>query len=250
MPHDEQWARMLMGEHSLSRFESRVNRIMPSNPRCKICAAPFGGFGGGIYRIFGRVPSQKNPTMCNVCEAFAERHPGGAEVDLSFLFADVRGSTSIAEGLTPTEYNRRLTEFFHAATDVLIARAAWIDKFVGDEIVVFFFPNGNPGVHHARNCLEAARELLRSTRSQSLPIGIGIHTGRAYVGTVGGGGVTDVTAVGDDVNVAARLASAAEAWTIVASEALCRSAMADDGESRTLDLKGKSAPMPVRVLRS
>jgi len=246
----EQWARMLRGEHPVARLEARFHRMLPSNPRCKICFVPFEGVGGRLFGFFGRQRWSKNPTLCNVCQAYAEKHPGGAEVELALLFADVRGSTTIAEGMTPTEFNKLLNSFFTTATDVLIEHFAWIDKFVGDEIIAFFFPNTIPGKHHARVALDAARDLLRATRGGALPIGIGVHAGTAYVGTVGDNHVSDVTAVGDDVNVAARLASVATADTIVASEIACIAAgLMDDGSPRReLELKGKSSTVPVRIL--
>lgn len=247
----EDWARMLRGEHPVARFEARLHRMLPTNPRCKICFVPFGGMGGRLFSILGRRPWTKNPTMCNTCQSYAEKHPGGAEVELAMLFADVRGSTTIAEGITPAEYNKLLNRFFKSATDVLIDHAAWIDKFVGDEVIAFFFPNSVPGTHHARVGLDAARDLLRATKGGPLPIGIGVHAGSAYVGTVGDDNVSDVTAVGNDVNVAARLASSASAHTIVASEIACIAAgLKDDGSPRReLELKGMSSTVPVRILR-
>lgn len=216
-----------------------------------MCFSPFGGVGGRIYSVFGREPWGKNPTLCNVCQSFAAKHPGGAEIDLTMLFADVRGSTTMAEGMSPTEFNTLLNLFFVQATKVLIDHGAWIDKFVGDEIVAFFFGRSVEGRHHAQVGIDASRDLLRATEASTLPIGVGVHSGTAFVGTVGGEQVSDVTAVGDDVNVTARLASAAEANTIVVSEAACRSAGLDKevGVRRELVLKGKSAPVPVRVFR-
>jgi adenylate cyclase len=232
-------------------LENAFHRHVPSNPRCKFCSSPFGGFGGALFGLFGRRPWTKNPSICNVCQIYAEKHPGGAEVNLTLLFADVRGSTSLAEGMSPTEFKRLLDRFYKTATDVLMDYYAWIDKFVGDEVVAFFFSGTPGGQNHATLGMNAARDLLKATANDSLPIGIGVHAGRAYVGTVGGEHVVDVTAVGDDVNVAARLASAAEPRSIFASESTCVAAglSLDDASARDLDLKGKSAPVRVRVLR-
>jgi len=249
--NDQKWATLLLGGNHGARLETSFNRLIPSNPRCKLCAVPFGGLGGTIFGLFGRHPWKKNPTLCNVCQIYAEKHPGGAEVEIALLFADVRGSTSLAETMTPTAFKRMLDTFYATASDVLIGHHAWIDKFVGDEVVAFFFPNGFPKRHHAEVALTAARDLLRVTGGEGLPIGIGVHAGRAYVGTVGGDHVSDVTAVGDDVNIAARLAAAAEAHTIFVSESAWSAAgVSDDGtESREVELKGKSARLKVRVLK-
>jgi adenylate cyclase len=86
-----------------------------------------------------------------------------------------------------------------------------------------------------------------------LPIGIGVHTGPVFVGTVSGSedSVTDITALGDNVNVAARLASLAAPGEALISEVAYAAGGADLGdlERRQLDLKGRNEPVPARVLR-
>jgi adenylate cyclase len=114
------------------------------------------------------------------------------------------------------------------------------------------------GPNHARPAVLAAKELLVATGHAEaegpwLPIGIGVHTGLAFVGTVGGaeGTVTDITALGDNVNVTARLASVAAPGEALISEAAYSAGGVDLGEleSRQLELKGKSAPIAARVLQ-
>lgn len=254
---DEAWARMLRGEHPIARIEMALHRALPSNPRCKVCRVPFGGVGGRVMRMLGRRPWHKNPTLCNVCQEYAEQHPGGAEIELAFLFADIRGSTRMAEGMSPTEFSALLNRFYGVATDVLLEHDAWIDKLVGDEVVAFFLPNMVRGGSHARAAMAAATGLLRATgggaaEGARIPLGIGVHSGRAYVGTVGLGSLSDVTALGDNVNVTARLAQRADAGTLVATEAACAAAgmTGEGGERALLDLKGKSEAVPVRVFRA
>jgi adenylate cyclase len=245
---------MLTGQHSTLRFERGLYRLLPTNPRCKICHAPFAGIGGRLMRLLGRRPWHKNPTVCNSCQGFAERHTGGAEIELSLFFADVRDSTRIAERSTPTEFRSLMNRFYATATEILISQAAWIDKLVGDEVIAFFIP-GLLHDNHARVAIEAGEKLLRATghglnQTPWVPVGVGVHTGRAFVGTVGSGDVTDITALGDDVNTAARLASVARAGELLASEAAVAAAGIDASsrERRDLDLKGKSVSVPVRVL--
>lgn len=249
--NDQKWATLLLGGNHGARVETSFNRMIPSNPRCKMCAVPFGGFGGKLFGLFGRHAWKKNPTICNLCQLYAEKHPGGAEVEIALLFADVRGSTSLAETMSPTDFKRMLDRFYAVASTVLIHHHAWIDKFVGDEVVAFFFPNGFPKRHHAEVAMTAARDLLKVTTEEGIPVGIGVHAGTAYVGTVGGESVSDVTAVGDDVNIAARLASAAEPHSIFVSQSTCTAAgvEGEQGDIRELDLKGKSAKMKVRVVK-
>ena len=85
----------------------RINRILPRDPRCKFCNAPFRGIGGVIKRaLFGKQRSDLNPQFCNMCDMAMRKFPGGAEVPMSMLFADVRGSTALSEKMSPTEFSR------------------------------------------------------------------------------------------------------------------------------------------------
>jgi adenylate cyclase len=260
-PDDREWRDILTGNSSLWTFGRRAFRILPSSPRCKLCSAPFHGPGGAVLRLFGKVPYAKNPSICNSCFTYISQHHGGAEVPVSLLFADVRGSTSLAEGMTPTEFTKLLNRFYAVGTDVLVNAGAIVDKFVGDEVVGVFI-QGTAGPAYARKAVEAGLALLRATGNHGtqaawVPIGAGIQTGNAYVGTVGAPGqVTDFTALGDTVNTAARLASAAGAGELLVT----LDAMADaqtagfsksgSPERRDLALKGKHEQVPVVVLRS
>ena len=188
---------------------------------------------------------------------FAHKYPGGTEVELSMLFVDVRGSTSIAERMSAADYSRLMNRFYKTATDVLIRTDAFIDQFVGDEAIGLYFPLFT-GANHARPAILAAQELLRvmgygSQQEPWLPIGVGVHTGIVFFGTVSGseGSVTDIAALGDNVNTTARLASKAAPGEALISDATYNAAGLDLGdlEQRQLELKGKSEPINVRVLR-
>jgi len=174
------------------------------------------------------------------------------------LFVDVRGSTTLAEGMRASEFSRLMNQFYREATAALIKTNAYVDKFVGDEVTGLYFPLF-AGKHHAGAAIQAAQELMKVSiqtgkHQRTLPIGIGVHTGVAYVGTVSGieGSVQDVTALGDNVNITARLASQAGAGEALISEAACTSAGVEfaTAEQRQFHLKGKSEPVSVRVLRS
>ena len=188
---------------------------------------------------------------------FCHKYPGGTEVELSMLFVDVRGSTTMAERMSAANYGRLMNRFYKAATDVLIRTDAFIDQFVGDEVVGVYLPLFT-GPNHARPAVLAAQELLRvmgygGRQEPWLPIGVGVHTGIAFFGTVSGseGSVTDVAALGDNVNTTARLASKAAPGEALISDAAYIAAGLDLGdlEHRQLELKGKSEPISVRVLR-
>jgi adenylate cyclase len=188
---------------------------------------------------------------------FAHKYPGGTEVELSMLFVDVRGSTSMAEKMRAADYSRLMNRFYKAATDVLIKTDAFIDQFVGDEAIGLYFPLFT-GSNHARPAILAAQELLRvmgygERQGPWIPIGVGVHTGIVFFGTVSGseGSVTDVAALGDNMNTTARLASKAASGEVLISDAAYTSAGLDLGclEQRQLELKGKSEPINVRVLQ-
>lgn len=196
-----------------------------------------------------------NPRFCNACDLWAKGHPGGAEIELTLLFADVRGSTRLAEDVGPSEFARLMQRFYRASTEVFIDSDAYVDKPVGDEVIALYFPLW--GADHAAKALQAAQNLLTATGHADtngpwVPVGAGVHTGTAYVGTVGVGGTEeyDVTALGDAVNVTARLASLARTGEILVSEDAYTASSLDlgDPERRTLELRGRSASLEVRVL--
>jgi adenylate cyclase len=155
-----------------------------------------------------------NRRLSKWCIRAAHKHPGGAEVKISVLFADVRGSTAIAERTPPEEFSRLLARFYGAAARVIDEWDGIVDKFVGDGAVALFIP-GFAGGDHAAGAIGAAGGLLDQTGNDGpepwIPVGAGVHTGKSFVGTVGEGDARDFTALGDTVNTAARLAGLAGA---------------------------------------
>jgi len=199
-------------------------------------------------RAIGKGPWPKNPKYCSACFKQLSAHQGGAEIECSLLFADVRGSTTLAEGMPPTEFKELMHRFFETSAHILFEHDAIVDKFVGDEVIGIFIP-GLTGELHARRAVEAARALVSRT-APWIPVGAGVNTGIAYVGTVGEGDDTELTAVGDPVNVTARLASAAGAGEVLVTLPAAEAAVIDTAglEHRQLELKGKSQLTEVVVL--
>lgn len=191
--------------------------------------------------------------MCTGCYTFLAQHHGGAEIEASFLFADVRGSTTLAEGMSSAEFHHLMDRFYATATKVVFDHDGGIDKFIGDEMVAMFFPLLS-GERHAGHAVEAALALLRATGHEDaggpwVPIGAGVHTGMAWVGAVGQGSQTELTALGDTVNIAARLASAAEGGQVlVTTEAAAAASLDPALERRSLGLKGKQLATEVVTL--
>ena len=181
--------------------------------------------------------------------------PGGAEIDIAVLFADIRGSTALGERMGASAFAALLNRFYQAATDALLANNAVIDKMIGDEVMALFIP-GVSGQGYRGVAIQAAKDMLSAVRENGtgeawLPLGIGVHAGLAYMGKVGASGVNDFTALGDTVNIGARLQGEAVAGEVVLSETVYES-VADaypDLESRTITLRGREEPITVRVLR-
>jgi adenylate cyclase len=251
---EEFWRDFLTRGDASERKVRGVLKRIPASPRCKLCAAPFAGPGAPIMRMIGKRPSDKNPTMCTSCFDFMATHRGGAEIDTSFLFADVRGSTTIAEGMSATEFRGLLDRFYSIATATVIDHDGSLEKFVGDEVVAMYFPLLS-GERHAAQAIDTAKALMRATGHEDaagpwLPLGAGVHTGPAWVGAVGDGPRVELTALGDTVNTAARIAAAAGIGEILVSAAAAAVSDQDAGlERRSLALKGKAGATEVVVLR-
>jgi adenylate cyclase len=250
------WRSMLMGTNAFTRFGRPAFSRLPSPPRCELCASPFKGPFAPLLRATGRAPFPKNPRYCTLCIGRLMRNKGGAEVELTSLFADVRGSTQLAEKLGATGIHDVMDRFYSEGVEALIRGDALIERFMGDQIVGYFVP-GYAGREHAKRALESGLDVLRLTGNAGtvvpwLPVGVGVHTGTAFMGTVGrAGGLLELTALGEDVNIAARLASEAAAGELVCSEVAFRAAGLDlVSEQRSLTLKGVSEPVPVRVVRA
>ena len=244
---EEVWRGILMGTDPRFRKARALYKHLPREPRCKMCAVPFGGPVATIMRMRGRGRWSKNPKYCGMCFSIMSNQRGGAEIPCTLLFADVRGSTELAERISSREFSRLLNRFYDTAGRILIEQDGIVDKFVGDEVMAIFIP-ALVQERHAARAIAAAREILRAV--EELPIGIGIQTGNAFVGSVGEAPHTEMTALGDVVNTAARLASAAGAGEILVSREAADAAGLESSalEHRSLELKGKSAPTDVVVL--
>ena len=249
-PDSSEWQKILVEGHRSMTAARHVWRMVPSAPRCKVCSSPFGGVGGAVVRRIGWERSRKNPNVCARCSD--QMPPRGAEVDVAVLFADVRGSTTLAERAGATEFAALLNRFYAVATEVILRHDGLIDKLIGDEAMALFI-RGVAGPDYRRRALAAARQLLEAVGYGSaggpwLPIGVGLNAGEAYVGNVGTA-VVDFTALGDAVNVAARLQGSAGEGQLVVSADLLEDLETElpRAERHELDARGRDEAVPALV---
>jgi adenylate cyclase len=245
-PVDEQWRKVLSGE---IRFPLRdLFRSLPTAPRCKLCAAPFRGPVSVLLKPFGFRRWMLNQQMCTACIGKIRNKVGGAEVDVSLVYADVRGSTGLGEKLTPEHFSRLMNGFYDAAARTVDEHDGVIDHVAGDGMMAMWIPAFS-GSAHVESALAAATGLVERVELDGLPVGAGVHTGVAYVGVVGSESNLDFTVLGDTANTVARIGSAAHAGEVLASLAVVSRAGLEDLTTRTLTMKGKEDPVEVAVVR-
>jgi adenylate cyclase len=266
--YNETWYYYLTGEWSaafpdqLKRWQAFINAqqklysLLPSDPHCYECGIPMDGIGGNILHFMGSEPSSFSPKLCSACEKSARHYEVGAEVELSMIFADVRDSTPLAESKGTMGFKEIIQRFYKETSKVLIEHNAMVNRLMGDQVIALFVPRF-AGKDHAKVALHAAQELLKVTGHGDLngpwvPVGAGIHTGTAYVGAVGAAdGVTEIAVLGSAANLCARLSSRAATGEILMSEESIKSGNLNvEGlESRSLELKGVSQPVSVKVMK-
>jgi len=186
--------------------------------------------------------------------------PGGERRAITVLFADIRGFTAIAEGMSPDAIAEMLTEYFSEMVDVIFEHGGALDKFIGDALMALW---GAPLARESnpRRALDAARAMQRAVDALNgrwhaagrpeIGVGIGINHGEVFVGNIGSLRRLEYTVIGDAVNVAQRLSSEAGAGEILVSEAYRRVSgdVADAEQQAGLGLRGKSRAVEVFRVR-
>jgi adenylate cyclase len=227
-----------------------VWRHVPAAPRCKVCASPSQGIGGVVARLFWHGPMRDNPLLCKACFGSLAEHPGGAELEISVVFADVRGSTALAERFSASEYRGLIQGYYRSAAIAIDENGGIIDKFLGDGVMALFIPVIT-GENHAARAILAGRAILARVErdgltQKGLMVGAGVHTGRAFVGVVGGDEKVDFTALGDTVNIAARLGSLAGPDELLVSRAAWDQAgLGSPPSEREVEIAGRSGSLAV-----
>jgi adenylate cyclase len=251
-PETEEWRQLLLGIDPSFRRMRRWWHTVPSAPRCKVCAAPFKGIGSVVTAVTGHRRSNANPLMCTPCFGTLRDHPGGAEVEISVLFADIRGSTGLAEKIGAVQFRHLLQHFYGVADRAIDRHGGVVDKFLGDGIMALFVPFIS-GDNHAAQAIAAGRSLVgKESHDQRLVeagvrFGVGVHSGIAFVGTLGHGEKFDFSALGDTVNAAARLGSIAQPNELLVSwDAWKASGLPQEKlDRRPVKLTGREEPLDV-----
>ena len=256
------WKAYLTGDHEgLGRkvgLTRSVFRHLPAKHRCRVCQAPLDGLSSRFTSLigFGTGPSGLNPTLCDRCERIVKGHGVGVELEITMLFADVRGSTALAEKIGPSAFHQLIDRFYRVGVGLFIESGALIEKLIGDEIAALYVP-GIAGPDHPARAVQAAVDLLAATghapgQKPWLPIGAGVHTGLVYAGSVGGAGrMSVITVLGDAANTTARLASSALPGEILISEETYGRVGASmaASEPHVLEVRGREQTLTVRSLR-
>jgi adenylate cyclase len=252
-PRSRQWRALLTGEDRSLLTVRRVLVHIPASPRCKVCASPFHGIGGAIGKVFWHGPMRDNPLLCKACFGQLAKFPGGADIEISLLFADVRGSTGLAERIAPGRYRALLQDYYHLAGDAIDRNGGIIDKFLGDGVMALFIPV-IAGESHAARAIDAGIAVLDAVERSGLGdsgvlVGAGVHSGEAFVGAIGSAEKIDFTALGDSVNIAARLGGLAGPGELLVSRAgWDRAGRGVPPEEREVEIAGRTGSLAVVAL--
>lgn len=245
------WQNLLAGgDREFNRVRRRFGR-MPSPPRCKLCGAPFGGWGWLFGRFAGRRPSIQNAMICGACYKLLEQHPGGTEIELSVLTAEIRQPTKGQEGRSPELVQR----FRGLATFAVDEHEGLVNSFNDHCVSALFLPLF-AGESHAQRAIDATRDLFAAAIEEKLAeegveIGVGLNTGRAFVGCVRNGDRLDFTALGDTVGVAGKLGAAASAGEALIAKASWgpNGGPVAKSRQRTVPIPGRLQPVEAVVMR-
>lgn len=181
---------------------------------------------------------------------------GGENRQISVLFSDIRGFTGLSETLAPDALTALLNDLLTPMTEVLLAHEATIDKYIGDAVMAFWNAPLDIDAHPRKACLgalgmQAAVQAINQRSQRELAVGIGIHTGLACVGNLGSTQRFSYSAIGDTVNLAARVEGLTKQYAV--GILLTDAVQAQVPELATLMLDrvqvvGRSEPVGLHVL--
>lgn len=207
-----------------------------------------------VKRAFGRYLAPS--LVARLADEPGALELGGETRHLTVLFSDIRGFTTLSEGMDPQRLTGLLNRFLTPLTDVLLAREATIDKYIGDAIMAFWNAPLDIANHEEKACRAAldmvkAVETLNRSGNEKIRIGIGLNTGDACVGNLGSDQRFSYSALGDSVNLASRIESLTKFYglTIAVTQSTREGAPGLAYlEADHVRVKGRSEPVRVHAL--
>lgn len=212
---------------------------------CRMCGAALGGPLSYVSLVLGVRRSQRNPNLCNRCAAHMKE---GEVVEITALFADLSGFTRLTTKLGPERTSTIVDGFLRGASSAIHRHDGLVDKFIGDAVMaVFNAPirrqdHTQRAVAAALDILEQMKELSR-IHGEELNARVGIARGDARLGRVGSDDASSFTALGDPVNLAARLEGVGDPGQIAVDERVLAQvgSLFPGTTTRTVEIKGFAA---------
>jgi adenylate cyclase len=256
----------LMGAYATRLFANGL-WVNLSQPAIASCLALFGGVGYQYFvegrekrkmkKLFSQYVSKDVYDQLVANPALA--HLGGQRRDMTVLFSDIRGFTTVTEQREPEEIVGMLNEYFSQMVAIVFRHHGTVDKFVGDMVMALFgAPLADP--RHADHAVDAALDMIAALKTlnarwkaegrfDTLEIGVGINTGPMIAGNIGSEAIMSYTVIGDAVNLGSRLESLNKEYgtTIIISNAT-RERLTGAYQCRPLGdvkVKGKSEPVAI-----
>ena len=197
-----------------------------------------------------------SPEVVEMVVANPDIRLGGVNQEVTVMFADIRGFTTMSEAMEPGRVVEVLNEYFTRVTDVIFDNGGTLDKYIGDAVMAVFgapISKGNDAAAAVKSAIQIQRLLVELNRDAAardwpeLRVGIGINTGHAIAGNIGSPRRLDYTVVGDAVNTAQRLMTNAAGGQILISESTARKLGKTFDMERLpeLKVKGRSEAVPV-----
>src|SRR6478609_42371 len=197
-----------------------------------------------------------SPEVVEMVVANPDIRLGGVNQEVTVMFADIRGFTTMSEAMEPGRVVEILNEYFTRVTDVIFDNGGTLDKYIGDAVMAVFgapISKGNDAANAVNSAIQIQRLLIELNRDAAarqwpeLRVGIGINTGSAIAGNIGSPRRLDYTVVGDSVNTAQRLMTNAAGGQILIAESTAKKLgkTFDLARLPELQVKGRSEAVPV-----
>jgi len=247
--------------HPVQRFGAVAERVGDGDFDAKVHLESFDEIGrlgqrmntmiSGLRQKLALSKFVSQETMRTVDAADGAVDLGGARRRLTVLFSDIRGFTAFSDAHDPEEVVAMLNRYLQVQADVVIRHGGDIDKYVGDELMARF--DGPDMEVRATQCaveiLAAVARLNADSSERAIHVGVGVNVGDAVLGAMGSQERMDYTAIGDTVNLAARLCSAAKPGEVLLTEAVHAAAQSAPGvvfeANEPIRVKGKPDPIAI-----